>query len=207
MPGASSAPEPWCSPGWRADASQHCRIPAAGPKPQKNLPSPGFRFTRLYTEVHIVRPSGLPLSCCQWMAHMALGISPGLHTPQRRHCDACRERGRALSTHPELTTSHTALHSVSSLETCDLVSQRQKRSSSSTPNSSPVRSSGLRPVPGNDILICRWSRGYSWAFHDAWARTAQALEGRAGLRTGAPNPRQRGKQTRGQCSGSYLNES
>ena len=24
----------------------------------------------------------------------------------------------------------------------------------------------------------RWSRGYSWAFHDAWARTAQALEGR-----------------------------
>lgn len=31
--------------------------------------------------------------------------------------------------------------------------------------------------------------------------------GQAGLRTGAPNPRQRGKQTRGQCSGSYLNES
>ena len=129
------------------------------------------------------------------------------HPTAQTLCDACRERGRALSTHPELTTSHTALHSVSSLETCDLVSQRQKRSSSSTPNSSPVRSSGLRPVPGNDILICRWSRGYSWAFHDAWARTAQALEGRAGLRTGAPNPRQRGKQTRGQCSGSYLNES
>ena len=32
---------------------------------------------------------------------------------------------------------------------------RQKRSSSSTPNSSPVGSSGLRPVPRNDILICR----------------------------------------------------
>ncbi len=30
---------------------------------------------------------------------------------------------------------------------------RQKRPSSSTPNSSPVRSSGLRPVPRNDILI------------------------------------------------------
>jgi hypothetical protein len=32
---------------------------------------------------------------------------------------------------------------------------RQKRSSSSTPSSSPVRSSGLRPVPRDDILICR----------------------------------------------------
>ena len=30
---------------------------------------------------------------------------------------------------------------------------RQKRPSSSTPNSSPVRSSGLRPVPRDDILI------------------------------------------------------
>jgi hypothetical protein len=32
---------------------------------------------------------------------------------------------------------------------------RQKRSSSSTPNSSPERSSGLRPGPCSDILICR----------------------------------------------------
>jgi hypothetical protein len=35
VPGASSAPKPWCSPGWRADASQHCRITAAGSQPQK----------------------------------------------------------------------------------------------------------------------------------------------------------------------------
>ena len=32
---------------------------------------------------------------------------------------------------------------------------RQKRPSSSIPNSLPVRSSGLRPVPRNNILICR----------------------------------------------------
>ena len=36
--------------------------------------------------------------------------------------------------------------------------------------------------------FCRWSRGYSWAFQDAWVRTAQAVEGKAGLRTDAPNP-------------------
>jgi hypothetical protein len=38
---------------------------------------------------------------------------------------ACQERGRALSTRPELPVTHMTLHSVSSLGTCDLVSQRQ----------------------------------------------------------------------------------
>ncbi len=74
------------------------------------------------------------------------------------------------------------------------------------PRPSSMLSRVTQPADRN-VRFCRWSRGYSWAFHDAWARTAQALEGRAGLRTGAPNPRQRGKPTRGQCSGSYLNES
>jgi hypothetical protein len=32
-------------------------------------------------------------------------------------------------THPELTASHTALHSTSSLKTCDLVSHRHVRTS------------------------------------------------------------------------------
>ncbi len=52
VPGASSAPGPWCSPGWRADASQHCRIPAAGPKPQKPFHRQGSAlrgFTQRFT--------------------------------------------------------------------------------------------------------------------------------------------------------------
>jgi hypothetical protein len=32
-----------------------------------------------------------------------------------------------LSTHPELTASHMALHSTSSLKACDLVSHRHER--------------------------------------------------------------------------------
>ena len=153
VPGASSAPEPWCSPGWRADASQHCRIPAAGPKPQKTFHRQGSalrgfiqRFT-LFALPDFPRTSPLLLPVDG--SHGSRDFPRASHPTAQTLCDACRERGRALSTHPELTTSHTALHSVSSLETCDLVSQRQKRSSSSTPNGSPVRSSGLRPVPRN----------------------------------------------------------
>jgi len=56
----------------------------------------------------------------------ALGLPPGAsHPTAQTTCDACRERGRALSTHPELTITHATLHSVSSLETCDLVSHVQ----------------------------------------------------------------------------------
>jgi len=44
----------------------------------------------------------------------ALGLPPGASHPTAQTVrDACQERGRALSTRPELTASHTALHSAS----------------------------------------------------------------------------------------------
>lgn len=42
---------------------------------------PRFWITRL-TEVHVIRPSGLPLACNQWMEHRSLGFLPGF-TPRR----------------------------------------------------------------------------------------------------------------------------
>jgi hypothetical protein len=80
--------------------------------------SRGSQCSPFRTSPHLSPADGSP----------ALGLPPGASHPTAQTVrDACRERGRASSTHPELTASHMALQSVSSLETCDLVSQRQKR--------------------------------------------------------------------------------
>ncbi len=61
--------------------------------PQKTLPSPGLLFTRLPSGVHVVHPSGLPLTCNQRMDHRPLGFLPELHTPQRRQSVAHARSG------------------------------------------------------------------------------------------------------------------
>ena len=51
--------------------------------PQKTLPSPGLLITRLPSGVHVVHPSGLPLTCNQRTDHRPLGFLPELHTQCR----------------------------------------------------------------------------------------------------------------------------
>jgi hypothetical protein len=79
--GAPYTPGPWCSRGRHRNFSHHCRLPAAGPFPRCCFHHPRFAITRL-TGVHVIRPSGLPLACDQWMEHRSLGFLPGF-TPRR----------------------------------------------------------------------------------------------------------------------------
>jgi hypothetical protein len=94
------------------------RNPSIARAPLYEALSRGSQCSPFRTSPHLSPADGSP----------ALGLPPGASHPTAQTVrDACRERGRASSTHPELTASHMALQSVSSLETCDLVSQRQKR--------------------------------------------------------------------------------
>ena len=137
VPGAPFTPGSWCSPGRILDSSQHCRIPAADPLPQKKLPSPGLGVTRL-TGVHLIHPSGLPLSCRRWMDHRLLGFLPVLRTPQRSRLRRTPRAGTGAE-HSPGTTRRSSRPSIpdSSLTMCDLVSQPDP----------PVIATSTRPLP------------------------------------------------------------
>ena len=74
--------------------------------------------------VHLIHPSGLPLSCRRWMDHRLLGFLPVLRTPQ---CSRLRRTPRAGTgaEHSPGTTRRSSRPSIpdSSLTMCDLVSQ------------------------------------------------------------------------------------
>ncbi len=100
--------------------------PSGGPYTPDTHPITGAPLNGACTEVHHVHPPGLPLSCNRWMDHRPWDFLPGFTPHSAVLHDACRERGRASSTHPELS-GHTLLHPSSSLERCDLVSHRRMR--------------------------------------------------------------------------------
>jgi hypothetical protein len=79
--GASYTPGPWCSHGRHRNSDHHCHLSAAGPVLRSCLHLPEFWLTRL-AEVHLIRPSGLPLACNLRMERRSLGFLPGF-TPHR----------------------------------------------------------------------------------------------------------------------------
>jgi len=96
---------------------------SGGPSTREKLPSPGLGVTRL-TGVHLIRPSGLPLSCRRWMDHRLLGFLPVLRTPQRSRLRRTPRAGTGAE-HSPGTTRRPSRPSIpdSSLTMCDLVSQ------------------------------------------------------------------------------------
>ncbi len=82
---------------------------------------PKFWLTRL-TEVHVIRPSSLPLACDQWMEHRSLGFLPGF-TPRRYQR---RMPGAGTSVEHSLGATVTVdirpSISITSLNQCDLMS-------------------------------------------------------------------------------------
>jgi hypothetical protein len=78
-----------------------------------------FWLTRL-TEVHVIRPSGLPLACDQWMERRSLGFLPGF-TPRRYRR---RMPGAGTSVEHSLGANcrYSTLHFSFSLTQCDLMS-------------------------------------------------------------------------------------
>jgi hypothetical protein len=103
--GASSTPGPWCSPGCLADVSQHCRLPAAAlhPRPTSHHRGSSLRGLR-----------------GPW--NFLPGFTP--HGAVLR--DACRERGQASSTHPELSV-HTPSNRLVHSKGATSLSHRQER--------------------------------------------------------------------------------
>ena len=79
--GASCTPGPWCSHGRHRNSDHHCHLSAAGPVLRCCFHLPEFWLTRL-AEVHLLRPSGLPLACNLRMERRSLGFLPGF-TPHR----------------------------------------------------------------------------------------------------------------------------
>src|SRR6185312_2433745 len=102
---------------------------------------PGFWVTRL-TRVHVIRPSGLPLACDQWMEHRSLGFLPGF-TPRRYQR---RMPGAETSAEHSLVSNRRSFDppffSVISLNQCDITSHLDP----------PVGSDQAREAFGSGLL-------------------------------------------------------
>jgi hypothetical protein len=126
--GALSIPGRWCSTGWSTFSSRHPPpSQTASPVPRSHFPSSGGRDYETSSRVHVIHPSGLPLTCGPRMGARALGLHPGLRTPQSPTTPA--RTGTNLE--HRLGTTHSASAKPPtlrcSLVTCDLASHRRVR--------------------------------------------------------------------------------
>jgi hypothetical protein len=101
-PGTAVLPRPVRSP--RPSPA----LSSASPAPWHDHPSTGLKITR-HTEVHRLRPSGLPLTCGPRMERAPLGLSPMLRTPPLPAAHVRVGDGSA-STDPELRVDSTPTH-------------------------------------------------------------------------------------------------
>jgi hypothetical protein len=114
----------WCSPGRLSFPGRHCRLPK---RPVLNPAGTSHpREARLHKtspRVHVLHPSGLPLTGGPWMDRRPLGFTLGFGP--RGHPRRPPGRGQALSTGSELHLRHQPnLQSIRSLAQCDLASHK-----------------------------------------------------------------------------------
>jgi len=105
VPGAPFTPGSWCSPGRILDSSQHCRLPAADPLPQKSfhrrgLASRGLQGFTLFALPDFPSPAAGGWITGSWDSSRCFAPRSAVA------CGARREQGRVLSTHPELPADH-----------------------------------------------------------------------------------------------------
>jgi hypothetical protein len=119
--GASCTPGPWCSHGRRGNFGHHCRISAAGPVLRCCLPPVGVLADEACRDSRHSPFPVFPLPVTDGWSVGPWASSRASHPAVTS--DACQERGRALSTRPELTVEHVRPSiSVVSLTQCDLTS-------------------------------------------------------------------------------------